>query len=143
MRNKIKILIMGLPGSGKTTLAKQLSEFFEADWFNADEIRTKYNDYDFSYNGIIRQVNRMKDLANKSKNNFVVADFVCPLKEQLKIFKPNIIIWMDTIKKGRYSNMNGMFKAPEKFDLRITTKDIKNNFTNSLEKIIKYIGRLN
>tara|TARA_X000000950_G_scaffold264040_1_gene336879 strand:- start:1776 stop:2207 length:432 start_codon:yes stop_codon:yes gene_type:complete len=143
MKSKIKILIMGLPGSGKTTLAKQLSEFLKADWFNADEIRTKYNDYDFSYEGIIRQVNRMKSLANKSKKNFVIVDFVCPLNEQREIFRPSIVIWMDTIKKGRYSNMNKMFKPPKKFDLRITSKNIKNNFSNSVEEIIQYIGKLN
>ena len=142
MSKKIKILIMGLPGSGKTTLAKKLYRTLKADWFNADKIRTKYDDYDFSYKGIIRQVKRMKTLADNSKKKYVIVDFVCPLKKQLKIFKPNFVIWMDTIKKGRYPSMNRMFKAPTKFDLRITKKNIKINEIKSLDKILKYTGKL-
>ena len=66
---KIKILIMGLPGSGKTTLAKIIAKKLDAHWLNADKIRGKYNDWDFSKTGIIRQVKRMRDLAKKSKKN--------------------------------------------------------------------------
>ena len=87
---KIKILIMGLPGSGKTTLAKIISRELNAYWLNADKIRGKYNDWDFSFKGIIRQVTRMKELADKSKKKYVVADFVCPYKKQMEIFKPNL-----------------------------------------------------
>ena len=58
---------MGLPGSGKTTLAKKIVKLLKADWLNADKIRGKYNDWDFSKTGIIRQVKRMKILAKKSK----------------------------------------------------------------------------
>ena len=72
---------MGLPGSGKTTLAEKISKKLKADWLNADNIRSKFNDYDFTYTGIIRQVRRMKKLSTKSKNKFVVADFVCPNKD--------------------------------------------------------------
>ena len=122
---KIKILIMGLPGSGKTTLAKIISKELNAEWFNADMVRAKYNDWDFSKKGIIRQVVRMRNLAKKSKKKIVIADFVCPLKEQMKIFKPNYIVWMDTIKKSRYPSMNKIFKKPEKFDLRVPFKDAK------------------
>ena len=80
---------MGLPGSGKTTLAKKIVKLLKADWLNADKIRGKYNDWDFSKTGIIRQVKRMKILAKKSKKKYVVADFVCPMQEQIKIFKPD------------------------------------------------------
>ena len=107
---KKKILIMGLPGSGKTHLAKKISNILKADWLNADKIRSQHNDWDFSTNGIIRQVHRMKNLADRSKKKFVVADFICPLKKQFEIFKPNIIIWMDTIKKSRYPRINKIFK---------------------------------
>ena len=58
---------MGLPGSGKTTLAEKISKKLKADWLNADNIRSKFNDYDFTYTGIIRQVRRMKKLSTKSK----------------------------------------------------------------------------
>ena len=118
-----KILIMGLPGSGKTTLAKEVVKSLKADWFNADKIRGKYNDWDFSREGILRQVKRMRKLADKSKKKFVVADFICPIEEQFKIFKPHYIVWMDTIAKSRYPHINRIFKKPKKFNLRVTSKD--------------------
>lgn len=120
---KTRILIMGLPGSGKTTLAKLVASELKADWFNADKIRGIYKDWDFSKEGIIRQVKRMKLLADQSKNKIVVADFVCPLKQQMDIFKPHYVVWMDTIKKGRYPSMNKIFKIPKRFDLKVTSKD--------------------
>ena len=114
---------MGLPGSGKTFIAKKLANLLKADWFNADLIRGKYNDWDFSKVGIIRQVKRMKNLAKNSKKKFVIADFVCPLNEQIKIFKPDILIWMNTINKSKYPRMNKIFQRPKKFDIEITSKD--------------------
>ena len=117
------ILIMGLPGSGKTFLAKRVAKILRAEWLNADLVRGKYNDWDFSTSGIIRQVHRMKNLANKSKKKFVVADFICPLKKQFEIFKPNIVVWMDTIKKSKYSRINRIFKKPENYDIRVTSKN--------------------
>ncbi len=138
MKSKKIILIMGLPGSGKTTLAKQLARTLKADWLNADKIRGKHNDWDFSRNGIIRQVKRMKNLAQKSKRKYVVADFVCPFPEQFKIFKPNFVVWMDTIKKGRFSSMNKLFKKPKKFDLRLREKKLEINLMQIRDKLFKY-----
>lgn len=114
---------MGLPGSGKTFLAKKIVNSLKADWFNADKIRGKYNDWDFSSSGIIRQVKRMKKLADDSKKKFVVTDFICPLKKQFQIYKPDFIIWMDTIKKSRYPRINKIFQKPKKYDIRVTSKD--------------------
>lgn len=135
---KKKILILGLPGSGKTYLASRFSKKINARWLNADKIRGKHNDWDFSYEGIIRQVNRMRQLADESKKKIVVADFVCPLKEQIDIFKPNLIVWMDTIKKGRFKSMNKMFDPPRKYHLRITQKNIKINLIKLNDKLVKY-----
>ena len=135
---KKKILIMGLPGSGKTYLAKRISKILNADWFNADKIRAKYDDWDFTRAGIIRQVSRMKKLASISKKKFVVADFICPLNEQIKIFRPNIIIWMDTIKKSRYPRINKIFKKPKNYSVRVTTKNADLWSYAVLDKVLGY-----
>ena len=137
-KRRIKILIMGLPGSGKTTLARKLSKMLNADWLNADQIRGKYQDWDFSKSGIIRQVKRMKFLADSSKKKYVIADFVCPYEKQMKIFKPNLVIWMDTILKGRFPSMNKMFKSPKRYDLRFKEKNLEINLLQVRDKILNY-----
>ena len=138
MKKIKRILIMGLPGSGKTTLAKILSKKLKATWINADKIRNKFNDWDFSKEGIIRQVNRMKNLAEESKKRYVVADFICPLKEQMNIFKPDYIVWMDTIKKSSYPRINRIFKKPKKYNIRVTSKNAKIWVLAILDKMTKY-----
>ena len=120
---------MGLPGSGKTFLAKKIVKYLKAQWLNADKVRGKYNDWDFSRKGILRQVKRMKKLSDKSLKKYVVADFVCPIKDQMKIFNPDFVIWMDTIKRGRFKNMNKIFKKPVKYDLKIKEKNLRKNFS--------------
>ena len=84
MKKIRKILIMGLPGSGKSFLAKELNKRLKANWLNADEVRKKFNDWDFSKKGVLRQAKRMKSLAKKSKKSFVIADFICPMKKAEK-----------------------------------------------------------
>ncbi len=137
-KSNFKILIMGLPGSGKTYLARRIVKLLNADWFNADKIRGDYDDWDFSNAGIIRQVKRMKKLADSSKKKFVVADFICPIKKQIEIFKPNFIIWMDTIKKSKYQRMNKLFSKPKKYDLRIEEKNLKINLMQFNDKFFGY-----
>tara|TARA_B100001057_G_scaffold353912_1_gene355805 strand:- start:485 stop:1096 length:612 start_codon:yes stop_codon:yes gene_type:complete len=129
---------MGLPGSGKTFLAKKLVKSLKADWLNSDRIRGKYKDWDFSNTGIIRQVTRMKNLANQSKKKFVVADFICPIQKQFEIFKPNIVVWMDTIKVSRYPRINRIFKKPKKYDVRVTNKNADLWILAVLDKVILY-----
>ena len=110
-----KILIMGLPGSGKTNLAKQLEIRLYPNclWLNADDIREEYNDWDFTYEGRIRQANRMKKIAEKSDKEYVICDFVAPLQEMREIFNPSITIWMDTITESRFADTNKLFEAPD------------------------------
>ena len=121
------ILVMGLPGAGKTTLANELAKLIESKRLNADEIRRAANDWDFSEEGRKRQSKRMSDAALKLKNegNNVIADFICPTPEARKIFSADYIIWIDTIKEGRFEDTNQMFVKPENFDFHVTTQDAK------------------
>ena len=122
---KLKILIMGLPGAGKTTLASKLVPLLNAEWLNADKIRKEANDWDFSKEGRSRQAQRMADTAEKVKKNnkHVIADFICPTKEARKLFKADYLIWVDTIKEGRFDDTNQMFEPPEKYNFLVLKKD--------------------
>ncbi len=115
MNKKIKVLVMGLPGSGKTTLSNKLAPLLKAKRVNADEVRKKFNDWDFSLEGRIRQSNRMNELSDDEikNNNNVITDFICPTKEARKRFKADYLIWMNTITKGRFDDTNKMFEDPE------------------------------
>ena len=119
------ILIMGLPGAGKTTLADKLAPKLNAKRLNADEVRKAANDWDFSEEGRKRQAKRMADFALELKNqgNYVVADFICPTPEARKLFPADFVIWVDTIKEGRFDDTNQMFVKPEKYDFHVTTQD--------------------
>jgi len=138
-----KILIMGLPGAGKTYFAERLKKCLEnyfhtikensllpisdskitVGWLNADEIRRYYNDWDFSEAGRIRQSLRMRDLADESNTDYVICDFVAPLPEMRNNFKADWTIWIDTIDAGRYEDTNKAFVPPEVYDFRITEQN--------------------
>ncbi len=147
-----RILIMGLPGSGKTYFAERLKKYLEDNsvlyhttaetigsssaevkWINADEVRKKYNDWDFSHEGRIRQSIRMRELADSFFNDFVIADFVAPLPEMRHNFKADWTIWIDTIEKGRFEDTNKMFVPPEVYDFRITEQNA--------EKWVEFVGQ--
>ena len=125
MHNKKKILIMGLPGAGKTSLAKLLVPMFNAVSLNEYEVRKEANDWDFSEMGRSIQTNRMKRLADEAiqNNRNVIADFVCPTKHTREDFNADYIVWMDTIKEGRFEDTNKMFEEPDNFDFKVTHKD--------------------
>jgi len=147
-----RILIMGLPGSGKTTLAAALKKYLElhgsisysraimepmdnqvkVNWFNADDVRRKYNDWDFSNDGRIRQSLRMFQFSMEAGGDYVICDFVAPLVEQRNNFKADWTIWVDTIREGRYADTNKAFVEPEHYDFRITEQNA--------EKWAEFIG---
>lgn len=124
-----RILIMGLPGAGKTYLAQYVLEVLQkADqkvgWLNADIVREKYNDWDFSYEGRIRQSKRMRELADSmTEMHYVIADFVAPLPDMRTNFHADWTVWVDTISEGRYADTNAMFIPPDHYDFRIKTQD--------------------
>ena len=141
-----RILIMGLPGAGKTMLAGALKKYLEThgdmsysrafnqqignfdcevNWFNADDIRRKYNDWDFSNDGRIRQSLRMFQFSMEAGGDYVICDFVAPLVEMRNNFKADWTIWVDTIREGRYADTNAAFVEPEHYDFRVTEQDCK------------------
>ena len=132
------ILVMGLPGAGKTTLANELAPLLNAKRLNADEVRKSANDWDFSEEGRKRQAKRMAELAIKMKQegNYIIADFICPTPEARSLFPADIIIWVDTIKEGRFDDTNQMFVKPEKYDFHVTSQDAK-HWSSKIIKEIK------
>jgi adenylylsulfate kinase len=110
----MKILIFGLPGSGKSTLAEPFAGLIGGVWINADHVREKYNDWDFSIQGRMRQAQRMRHLADGVvlAGKIAVADFVCPTEAARAEFAPDYTVWMDTITEGSFEDTNAMFEQP-------------------------------
>lgn len=150
-----RILIMGLPGAGKTYFAERLKKYLETngttsnlsqfemapstaqmkakvDWFNADDVRRKFNDWDFSKEGRIRQSLRMLEFSLKCTGDYVICDFVAPLVEMRNNFKADWTIWIDTIDAGRFEDTNKAFVPPDVYDFRITEQNA--------EKWVEFVG---
>ena len=130
---------MGLPGSGKTTLANELGLMLNAKRLNADEVRKVADDWDFSREGRIRQAKRMAELALKYKaeGHYVLADFIAPTPEARSLFPADYTIWVNTIKAGRFDDTNLMFVKPKTFDYQVTTQDAKNWALKIIKEIKK------
>ena len=120
---------MGLPGAGKTYLAQYVLERLQnagkrCGWVNADDVRKRYDDWDFSTEGRIRQSKRMRDLADEMVDmDYVICDFVAPLVEMRNNFKADWTVWVDTIREGRYADTNKAFIEPDVYDFRITEQN--------------------
>tara|TARA_B100000902_G_C27297475_1_gene910856 strand:- start:134 stop:556 length:423 start_codon:yes stop_codon:yes gene_type:complete len=136
MKPKV-ILVMGLPGSGKTTLSKILKKNLGAAYINADEVRKKFNDWDFSIKGRERQAKRMKELAQEHilKGSMVIADFICPTFKTRNEFNADFLIFMDTIDSGRYDDTNKLFEKPKKYDFLVKEKNAEIYAKKIIEKL--------
>tara|TARA_B100000212_G_C27225186_1_gene469042 strand:+ start:80 stop:499 length:420 start_codon:yes stop_codon:yes gene_type:complete len=136
----MKILICGLSGSGKTVLAKALERKLEYCFhLNADEVREKYNDWDFSPEGRIRQAKRMSSLADEllKELDYVICDFICPTNETRKLVSPDYIIYMNTINKSIFEDTDKIFEIPklEDFDFKVNKKNAEYYSSKIIEDI--------
>ena len=140
----MKILIFGLPGSGKTTLATPFAELIGGVHLNADVIRERYKDWDFSPEGRIRQAQRMRHLADGvvMGGKIAVADFVCPTDRARQEFDPDFTVWMDTINEGRFEDTNKMFETPVKCSYHVK-QWFNDTHAQLLEVVKRYMEKHN
>ena len=135
----MKILIMGLPSSGKTTLATALARELSCVHFNADEVRKEINkDLGFSVKDRIEQARRMGvlcDIASRYGAH-VIADFVCPTPETREAFGAHFTVWVDRIKEGPFEDTNKLFVPPENHDVRVDGKFGMQYYAEEIAKMI-------
>jgi adenylylsulfate kinase len=117
------LLIFGLPGSGKTTLAKEIARRTDAIHLNADEVRADLNsDLGFSIEDRMEQARRMGALARllDKQGKLVIADFVNPTLATRKMFGgSSYSVWIDRKPSRDYEDTTNLFQIPDTYDLSI------------------------
>jgi len=135
----MKILIMGLPGAGKTTLATALARELSCVHFNADEVRKEINkDLGFSVADRLEHARRMGvmcDIASRYGAH-VIADFVCPTPQTREAFGAHFIVWVDRIKESRFEDTNKLFIPPVDYDVRVDGKFGMQYYAEEIAKMI-------
>ncbi len=118
-----KILIMGRPGAGKTTLANMLVPRLNGVHFNADAVRANVNkDLGFAHEDRIEQARRMGWLCDcvVDAGTYAIADFICPTIKTRAAFGEAFVVWVDRIKKSRFPDTDALFEEPEHWDVRVS-----------------------
>ena len=124
-----KILIMGLPGSGKSFYSDKLrtalkdNPYREIRWFCGEVVRRNHDDWDFTDEGRLRQCERMRDFAERADVEIVICEMVAPLALMRESFEPDWLIWVDTVPSSQYPDTDAVFDPPIDFDFRITKRD--------------------
>lgn len=138
----MKILICGLPGSGKSTLAEPLSRLLDGVWINADEVRTHYDDWDFSIEGRIRQAERMSYIADGvvMAGKIAIADFIAPTEKMREIYDPNYLVWIDTIDNSGFPDTDAMFEPPTHVNYHVS-KWFDDTHTQLMEIVSNWMKR--
>ncbi|HWF95481.1 MAG TPA: adenylyl-sulfate kinase [Xanthobacteraceae bacterium] len=140
-----KILIMGLPTAGKTTLAKALAPRLNAVHFNADEVRNNINrELTFSETDRIEHARRMGWLCDQvvKAGCFAIADFICPTPAARAAFAAGgapFVVWVDRIKSGPYADTNRMFVPPEDVHLRVSSDGSPEYWAGEVMRLLRPI----
>lgn len=140
---RLKILIMGLPGAGKTTLARELAPLINAVIFNADEVRANLSrDLSFSIEDRIEQAKRMGWLSDQvvKAGGTAIADFVCPTEATRRAFGPAFTIWLDRIQAGRFEDTNALFTPPRVYNIRVTSEGPPRHWAQRIFPILKTVS---
>jgi hypothetical protein len=124
-----KILVMGLPGAGKTTLVTALAPRLNAVHFNADAVRANINkDLGFTHEDRVEHARRMGWLCDRvvEAGTYAIADFVCPTEDTRAAFGDAFVVWLDRIKESCFADTNAMFEEPARYDVRVDAEGAPN-----------------